>query len=520
MKKSDARDRVPGKAAVRDLLVKIENADFDSDTLIRYAGILRTWFDANERKYQELIRLLRAMGRLGVFIKNYETGLAIPNGLWTSLGYSPDDMRGETWRSAVHPDDIAEVDRNLEEMFEGEQDITQAAYRIRGKDSDYKWILSKSVVVSRTKAGKPAWFLGADFDITLRVQSEERARLARVEAEQKALEAETLLTAAAIIASTLDWELAVQRVLDQAALVVPNDVTLVVLMLDDTVRIVGGRRADGLPVDSGDLVQLGGPNPYTWIAEERLPLSVNDMPSAYPDHSMIAGVTIRSWLGVPLVAANTLLGALVVARSDAGHYNSEHIRLAAAFAEHVSIVLHNAREFREVRRQATTDLLTEALTRRAFLEEARNELSRCQAREEPFAVIMIDLDHFKNVNDDCGHEAGDQVLSTVSRYWKSELRDGDLFGRLGGEEFAVALPGATDAVAARIAERLRKRSTEVIVPCNSRHITASFGVASDLADGGEIADIVRRSDRNLYVAKSRGRNQVVTDQNKDHSDVP
>ncbi len=518
MKKSNARDGAPGISAIRDLLVKIEHADFDSQTLVRYAGVLRSWFDANELKKQDLIRLLRAMGRLGVFIKNYETGLAIPNGLWKSLGYTPDDMRGESWKSALHPDDVSEVERNLEEMFEGQQDITQAAYRIRGKDLEYKWVLSKSVVVSRTKEGKPAWFLGADFDVTLRVQSEERARLARVKAEQKALEAETLLTATAIIASTLDWELAVQRVLEQAALVVPNEVTLVVLMLDETVRIVGGRRADGTPVESGDLVALGGPNPYTWIAEERRPLSVNDMPAVYPDHAEIAGVPVRSWLGVPLVAGNALLGALVVARSDVGHYDSEHIRLAAAFAEHVSIVLHNAREFREVRRQATTDLLTEALTRRAFLEEARNELSRCQAQENPFAVIMIDLDHFKSVNDDCGHEAGDEVLSTVSRYWKSELRDGDLLGRLGGEEFAVALPGATGAVAARIAERLRKRSMDVTVACNSLQITASFGVASDLGDQAEIEDLARRADRNLYRAKSQGRNRVVTDESDPSQD--
>jgi diguanylate cyclase (GGDEF)-like protein len=515
MRKSHFRDAVADEQLLSELLEKLETHEANPEELFQDLGTFRRLLSSLGRRNRDLMRLIRAMGRLGVFIKNYENGLALPNGLWKSLGYGPEDMSGDAWTSALHPDDVEEVRKSLDGIFYGGQDISQAVYRIRGKESaDYKWILSKSIVVTRSAEGKPAWFVGMDFDITLRVRSEENARRARTEAEKKALEAETLLAASAIIASTLDWENSVQRVLDQASLVVPNEITLVVLMVDDTIRIVGGRRADGVPVETGGPVPVGGKNPYIWISDERRPLSVSDMATAYPQHAVVAGVGVHSWLGVPLIAADRLLGALVFARSEIGHYDSEHIRLAAAFAEHVSLVLHNAREFREVRLQATTDALTEALTRRAFMAESRNELNRCKAQGAPFAAIMIDLDHFKDVNDNCGHPAGDEVLRTTARYWKAELRDGDLFGRLGGEEFAVVLPGAPARVAVRIAERLRKRSMEVVVACDGRQVTASFGVAAD--DGSfesdpSIEDMIRRADQLLYRAKSEGRNRVVSD---------
>lgn len=522
MKKSHSRGAVADEQLLRELLERLQNHEAEADELLQHVGSFRRLLDSLTRRNRDLMRLVRAMGRLGVFIKNYETGLALPNGLWKSLGYSSEDMSRDSWTVALHPDDVADVRKALDGMFTGDQDISQSVYRIRGKGGeDYKWILSKSIVVTRSADGKPAWFIGADFDITLRVRSEENARRARADAEKKALEAESLLAASAIIASTLDWENSVQRVLDQASLVVPNEVTLVVLMVDDTIRIVGGRRADGVPVESGSPVPVGGKNPYVWISDERRPLSVSDMATAYPQHATVAGIEVHSWLGVPLIAANRLLGALVFARPEPGHYDSEHIRLAAAFAEHVSLVLHNAREFREVRLQATTDALTEALTRRAFMAESRNELNRCKAQGVPYAVIMIDLDHFKKVNDDCGHAAGDEVLRTTARFWKAELRDGDLFGRLGGEEFAVVLPGAPARVAVRIAERLRKRSTEVVVACDGREVTASFGVAAD--DGSfesdpSIDDLIQRADQFLYQAKSEGRNRVVSDPDVDPAD--
>ncbi|WP_455381698.1 PAS domain-containing protein, partial [Salinispira pacifica] len=177
MKKSHSAGIAADEQHLRDLLARLERREADPEELAEHAGALRRLLDSATKKNRDLMRLIRAMGRLGVFIKNYRTGLAIPNGLWKSLGYGPDDMRGDAWTSALHPEDVDVVKKALDGMFEGDEDITQSVYRIRGKDSDdYKWILSKSIVVTRAADRKPAWFIGADFDITLRVRSEERAR--------------------------------------------------------------------------------------------------------------------------------------------------------------------------------------------------------------------------------------------------------------------------------------------------------------------------------------------------------
>jgi diguanylate cyclase (GGDEF)-like protein/PAS domain S-box-containing protein len=498
---------------LNEFLERLARGHLELEEIRRQARVQRDNFLMLQRGFREMRAILRAVGRLGVFIKNYRTGEAIPNGIWKNLGYDAEDMRNDNFLRYVHPEDAATVDQGLNALLSGTQNTYQNAYRVLSKDGELKWILSKSLVVSRDREGRAEWFVGADFDITLRVRSEERAREARSRAERKALEAQTLLAATTVIASTLDWETAVQRVLDQAALVVPNDATLVVHMLHDSMRILGGRRSDGLPVEVRELTPDRESSPFSWIADSRRPLSISDISQAYPAHASSAGIPVRGWLGVPLIVSDMLLGCLVFTRLDPGHYTKNQIRLAEAFGEHVSIVLNNAQEFREMRRKAMTDSLTNALSRRAFFDEARVRLVEYSQQGKPVSIIMIDLDHFKHVNDRDGHAAGDQVLRSAAALWAGELRDDDVLGRLGGEEFAVLLPGASIEAATRVAERLRKRTMEI--PSASGHVvTASFGVTcTDMmpAETMTVELLLQQADHHLYQAKHNGRNRVVTD---------
>ena len=165
--------------------------------------------------------------------------------------------------------------------------------------------------------------------------------------------------------------------------------------------------------------------------------------------------------------------------------------------------------------EANTDPLTDLSNRRPFLKTLNTEFSRAQRMKHPLSVAMIDIDHFKRVNDTFGHDAGDRALRAVSDMLIFEFRSIDMIGRLGGEEFAIVFP-ETDLTGARIAcERLRTvvEAADIIAEDNVINITVSIGIATlspDMADGPAI---LRRADELLYQAKGDGRNRTVVEDN-------
>lgn len=165
----------------------------------------------------------------------------------------------------------------------------------------------------------------------------------------------------------------------------------------------------------------------------------------------------------------------------------------------------------ELQRLAATDSLTGAANRRHFSERVQAEISRAQRQGSELSVLAMDLDHFKLINDRCGHPAGDEVLKAFVAGIRNELRPVDLVGRFGGEEFMVLLPGPADEPAFRVAERLRRRveQIQIIVDGATLQVTVSVGVAQYGEDGTAAEEIFKAADRRLYQAKMNGRNQVV-----------
>jgi diguanylate cyclase (GGDEF)-like protein len=164
----------------------------------------------------------------------------------------------------------------------------------------------------------------------------------------------------------------------------------------------------------------------------------------------------------------------------------------------------------ELRRLAETDPLTGVLNRRAFDETAATACALARAQGEPFAVVALDLDGFKSLNDRYGHAAGDAALRAMADTARRDLRAGDLIGRLGGDEFAIALPGADTDLAQRIAERLRQSFTRLRVRHGREHLrfSASFGVAASNRTAESFAQTLGRADAALYRAKHDGRDRV------------
>lgn len=164
---------------------------------------------------------------------------------------------------------------------------------------------------------------------------------------------------------------------------------------------------------------------------------------------------------------------------------------------------------RTFQRQATLDDLTQIRNRRAFLAAGESLFRRARERHEALSVLMLDIDHFKRVNDRCGHAVGDAVLRAASDLWRRDLRQGDLIGRLGGEEFAIVLPATGVDTARRIAERLRLRTAgQLQIGDTGRCCSVSIGVAA-LDDGHEqLKALLKQADAALYRAKRNGRNRV------------
>lgn len=164
---------------------------------------------------------------------------------------------------------------------------------------------------------------------------------------------------------------------------------------------------------------------------------------------------------------------------------------------------------REVmREQATRDALTGAWNRRAILEILQRDFHRSRRESRPLVTLMLDLDHFKRINDTLGHQAGDAVLREVANRLLSVLRPYDALGRYGGEEFVVVVPGCDAASAVNLAERLRHSVVVTPIPTSSESIpvTLSLGVAN-LADDPNPESLLQRADEALYRAKNAGRNR-------------
>jgi diguanylate cyclase (GGDEF)-like protein len=185
------------------------------------------------------------------------------------------------------------------------------------------------------------------------------------------------------------------------------------------------------------------------------------------------------------------------------------IVLAFGLADHIVSIRHE----RDVaHRLAEHDMLTGVLNRRAILARLRAAFLAAREKNRPLAVLFLDLDHFKRVNDSYGHRAGDQCLRAVIAPIASELRQGDALGRYGGEEFLIVLPGAGTANAEGVAERIRKRVEELPMLVSGVRVglTMSIGVATLDADVMTSDDLIERADAALYLSKTGGRNLVST----------
>jgi diguanylate cyclase (GGDEF)-like protein len=212
-------------------------------------------------------------------------------------------------------------------------------------------------------------------------------------------------------------------------------------------------------------------------------------------------------LRLPLIFEDNLLGIMWiwgkgVTRTD--------LPIMSIFAKQVGVSLERARLYQEVQSLALTDPLTGLQNRRSLFELGRVEFSRALRMDRHFCCMMLDLDHFKLINDNYGHPIGDQVLQEIATRCKNSVRAVDLLGRYGGEELIILLPETDIETAFQVAERLRISidATPIKISNGEVQVTISIGVAAKDSYTTDLETLIARADQAMYIAKHKGRNRV------------
>jgi len=251
------------------------------------------------------------------------------------------------------------------------------------------------------------------------------------------------------------------------------------------------------------------------VFESRRPMLVDNLEALEGLHRRRPRYRTPSFLAVPLLSNGDVLGVVAMAdRADGKPFDRSDLTAARALAAPASLALLNDRltsQARELAHAATVDPLTSLFNRRYFQTRIEEEIERARRYSLELALLLIDIDNFKLINDELGHLAGDYLLRQVSDVLKRSVRVFDVCTRFGGEEFAILMPGSGAANGLAVAERVRSRvenaSRESATLPHHLRITVSLGLAV-LGTGSSSHELISRADRALYRAKAEGKNCV------------
>lgn len=224
--------------------------------------------------------------------------------------------------------------------------------------------------------------------------------------------------------------------------------------------------------------------------------------------------TLSSW---PLLAGDKFIGACFIGSVRPDAFSELQISILDTLMNQVAVVMENALLHRQMSERALTDGLTGLLNHRTFMEKLTEELNRLDREPQPFSLLLLDIDHFKRVNDAYGHPVGDEALRTVAGIVKRSVRAIDHVARYGGEEFAVGMVGADGRGAEQMAERIRTSVERAAVTSGKTvfSCTVSIGAATLRLGEERKEDLIARADAALYHAKRNGRNRLCR-----HEDLP
>lgn len=264
---------------------------------------------------------------------------------------------------------------------------------------------------------------------------------------------------------------------------------------------------------------------YLFLRHENTGANILSWPSACNDKSIteiVANFKEKTYtqdkktLALPLKSEGKDVG-IIVAKSTDEPISQKDEDYLAQLASQIATTINRANVYAEILKHATLDALTGFYNRRQLEDRIKQEVSNAKRQKAPLCGIMTDIDFFKNVNDTYGHAAGDLVLKTIAKIIRGQLREYDIAGRYGGEEFSILLPFTKIKEAEMVAERLRKTIESKTIDISkvtpdsdvkTINITLSLGIY-EIKETDSDEDLLRKADKALYHAKNTGRNKVV-----------
>ena len=340
--------------------------------------------------------------------------------------------------------------------------------------------------------------------------------LEQKEQDQRML-AEALLDTAMALNSTLRLDEILDRILENVGKLIVYDSAMVLLIEENRVRRI---RYKNNPQDSSTKPVLGDVDAnlinvpiLDKIMKTKKPYHSNDI-QADERWKIIAtqGMKrIRSLICAPILIGNKVMGLINIISGTPDFFTLQHTERIMAFANQAAVAFENARLFEQAEHLSLTDPLTNLYNMRYMYELAKRELELNRRHSRTFSLAMIDIDHFKNVNDKYGHKTGDMALREISARILKSVRTVDIVARYGGEEFIVLMPETGSEEAFQIAERIRLNVAESQIEDDDQKfsLTLSIGIAETKENIQVFDDLLFFSDKALYAAKDAGRNQTV-----------
>ncbi len=342
-------------------------------------------------------------------------------------------------------------------------------------------------------------------------EAQRRERLEEAEHYQRLL-AEALRDTAAALNSALRLDDVLDRILENVGRVISYKMVDLMLVENEHARVVRSHQKIQSTYSAvGYTLTIAKTPNLCHMVETGEPMIIPDTLKYVGWVDIPETRWIKSYAGAPILVRGELAGFLGLSSDEPNYFSVGIIEPLKTFANQAAIALQNARLYATVEESAITDELTRLHNRRGLGELGEREVARAQRFGHPLTAILLDIDYFKQVNDQFGHSAGDRVLRALADCLRQHIRNVDIAARIGGEEFVILLPEVDLATGTQIARRLGEIIAQMHVPIERPKpitITVSMGVATITPDISNLAQLIQRADQAQYQAKQNGRNQV------------
>lgn len=246
-----------------------------------------------------------------------------------------------------------------------------------------------------------------------------------------------------------------------------------------------------------------------WVVKNMKGLLIKDIKEDFR-FSIEEEHDFSSLISKPMVSEGNIIGILRVDSSEEAAFSQHELRILDIIGEMGAVALENTKLYRQTEELAIKDSLTGLFVHRYFMERLEEEIKRALHSNSSFAVLMMDIDNFKDFNDEHGHIAGDIILKKIAKILRSKASAGDIVARYGGEEFTFVALDYSAGSAKKLAEEIRKeiKNTPIVVRRKKMSVTVSIGVAVFPDDAKLMKDLIWEADRRLYQAKAKGKDAI------------